>query len=271
VINTSMLDIPSIKKGDPTNVIWAKGPLPPAAPALIYHGTTRYYGQINFQEGTITVAGTSKYIIAHAVLMALAWGFVLPLGVIVARFGKERWPKTWFRYHRANQLLGLCMILAAFIIAMVKLKTPTTGLPGVHRALGITLFTLAWLQPVMAAKRPQNDSPNAPRFFWARAHWWIGRVAIIMAYVQIPIGMMILPAPNAYVILYVCGVVVAIALYALIQLRWDWVHFKREKLGEDAQFFRCCSRGQPGDKGDVVFHGSSEKNTVGAVDMRPIN
>jgi len=83
---------------------------------------------------------------------------------------------------------------------------------------------LVFFQPLWALRRPTNDYPNPLRFFWARIHWWVGRVAIILAYVQIPIGMIIFGAKFGYIVLYVCGVAVAIAIYAITQFYYDWSH-----------------------------------------------
>ena len=46
----------------------------------------------------------------HGILMAVAWGLIIPVGVLVSRYGKP-WT-NWFRAHRAIQVRALVSILA---------------------------------------------------------------------------------------------------------------------------------------------------------------
>jgi len=141
----------------------------------------------------------------------------------------------------------------------VQFRPPNYGLSNVHRNLGITLFVLVCWQPLMAWVRPHADPPTKKRFYWARLHSWIGRAALIIAYVQIATGLVLLGSPYPYVVLYVCGVAVTIALFALIQFRWDLVHFERGILGQEVHFFPCWPRE---DKGPIVFHKSINSDAV---------
>jgi len=197
-------------------VVWATGTLPSSAPYLNYHGMgNRNFGSINYYTGAITVAGANKYLTAHAVLMSLAWAFFLPIGIIWARNAKKfGW---WIHVHRGIQLFGLTLVLIAFIIAWVKVSTGTTGgLYDVHRSMGITIFVLGWFNPINALFRPHPTPLTPQRFWWAKLHIWIGRTAVILAYVQIPVGMYLVNASHPYIVLYVCGVAIMLAAYAVV-------------------------------------------------------
>jgi hypothetical protein len=75
---------------------------------------------INFVGGTCGAADLTilhkKW--AHGWLMGLAWGFFLPLGVVIARFMKGTRPPLWFHLHRICQITGIVLTIAGFGLAM---------------------------------------------------------------------------------------------------------------------------------------------------------
>lgn len=78
--------------------------------------------------------------------MCLAWGFLIPLGVVIACFrtvyGLSSW---WFHLHRALQLLGFIVSVVGMSVG-VYLDTGEGGLVWQHKIIGITVNTLALVQ-----------------------------------------------------------------------------------------------------------------------------
>lgn len=56
---------------------------------------------------------------AHGWLMAIGFGLLTPLGIVVARHGKAIRPPLWFHAHRAIQATGTACVLSAFILIFV--------------------------------------------------------------------------------------------------------------------------------------------------------
>jgi hypothetical protein len=62
--------------------------------------------------------------------MIVAWLILFPCGIICARHkwafkGKKLWGKeAWFYTHMILQILGICLFLAAIVIAFVELDPP---------------------------------------------------------------------------------------------------------------------------------------------------
>lgn len=56
---------------------------------------------------------------AHGWLMAVGFGLLIPLGIVVARHGKGVRPPLWFHAHRAIQVTGMACVLAAFVMIFV--------------------------------------------------------------------------------------------------------------------------------------------------------
>ena len=56
---------------------------------------------------------------AHGSCMLVGWGFLLPMGVTIAKTMRHRNP-LWFKVHRACNVLGLVFATVGFIIALVR-------------------------------------------------------------------------------------------------------------------------------------------------------
>lgn len=135
-------------------------------------------------------AGTSKLIIAHAVLMTLAWYVFVPTALLFARVLRSCWPTLkpgglliWFHVHRTSNLLAIAMMVAAFILVMTAKDwlwvKPASSWGGKHAILGLISLILAWLQPFISTLRCTPDNPRRPLF--NRAHRAIGIAAFIFA------------------------------------------------------------------------------------------
>ena len=78
--------------------------------------------------------------------MCLAWGFLIPLGVVIACFRTVRGMGTWwFHLHRALQLLGFLVSLAGLSVG-VYLDPGEGGLFWRHKIIGIAVNVLALVQ-----------------------------------------------------------------------------------------------------------------------------
>ncbi|WP_225981634.1 cytochrome b561 domain-containing protein [Paracidovorax avenae] len=90
----------------------------------------------------------------HGRLMVLAWAFLLPLGVLAARFFKvvpgQRWPdeldhKAWWHAHRLLQSAGMAAMLAGLWLAWGR-GTGAGALAQWHHVLGMAVVVLGLLQ-----------------------------------------------------------------------------------------------------------------------------
>ena len=93
----------AVSGADDNSVVWAHGE--PGDSARGYHGTAnRGAAVLNLRTGAVATPGGSAAQITHAVLMILAWGILLPGGVISARCFRHRPNACWFKWHRAAQV-----------------------------------------------------------------------------------------------------------------------------------------------------------------------
>ena len=142
------------------------------------------------------------YMRAHGTLMIVGWGFLLPSGVIMANLGKHIKNAFWFQFHRANQVVGLCVAFAGWVLALHEFdvfSAGTSNISFVHGTIGIVVMTIGLLQPVNAFFRPHKEAghpKSAARTYWEYLHKGFGYSAVVLAIAQIAIGISILSKPN---------------------------------------------------------------------------
>ncbi|KAI7840061.1 hypothetical protein COHA_006192 [Chlorella ohadii] len=196
-------------------------PLIFAAGGVYNDGSMRQHGQ--YGSGTLDLStGTlsdpevdskpvSALIAAHLWLLLLGWGVFIPLGIVIARTMKERDP-LWFHLHRAIQCLGLLMGLIGFGLGFA-IAGGWNGRFPVHRNLGMAATIFGLVQLPALRWRPKLTSPH--RRLFNLCHWYIGRVAVILAVANIFYGMIAVLAVSsgawaAYTA--VLGVIVGLAV-----------------------------------------------------------
>lgn len=78
--------------------------------------------------------------------MCLAWGALIPIGVVIATFRTVRGASPWwFHLHRLLNILGLLVSLAGLSVG-VYLSPGEGGLTWQHKIIGITVNVLAVVQ-----------------------------------------------------------------------------------------------------------------------------
>lgn len=103
----------------------------------------------------------------HGRLMVLAWGVLLPLGVLIARYFKimpgQDWPREvdnriWWHSHLTLQYSGGVATLVALVLIFWAPRTGTAG--NVHIVLGWVVAGLACLQFLSGWLRGSKGGPT---------------------------------------------------------------------------------------------------------------
>ncbi|GAX79928.1 hypothetical protein CEUSTIGMA_g7368.t1 [Chlamydomonas eustigma] len=151
-------------------------------------------------------ANPHSAVVSHGVLMILAWLVLLPLGVMSAR---HRWlfPASntsasnshsvalWFTVHQALQLSGIVLFTIGFVLpwTMFGKQHGDSGqedsLMKSHGIIGITMAVLTYAQLLLAFLRPKPDARY--RKWWNLQHWFTGRSALVLAIINITIGVQV--------------------------------------------------------------------------------
>ena len=161
----------------------------------------------------------------HARLMVVAWGIMIPIGVVVARYFKitrrQNWPlqldnQLWWTSHLALQIGGCLLSLVALGFAFGAPSEPGSALGTAHGALGWSIVLLAAAQLVGGALRGTSGHPDVRldaelratldagdhyamtlrRCVFEYAHKLVGYVALALAGVNIVLGLALTDAPR---------------------------------------------------------------------------
>lgn len=202
-------------------------------------------------DNVITSSGSNfgKKARVHGALMLIGWGWLLPSGVVVAKFFRHRPNGLWFQIHRALQTIGLLCTIAGFVIAIRNFDVfqAKGEISYQHGVMGATTMALGMFQPINALLRPhaneEGQEQNSLRTAWEILHKGIGYGTILLAVATIGVGTTLLPKPNdqrAYQMAYGIGVgcclllLVAFGIYdksAWQEVPQDSKPDKTEKLG----------------------------------------
>jgi hypothetical protein len=150
----------------------------------------------------------------HGRLMTLAWGVLIPLGVVIARYFKvtprQDWPREldnllWWHGHLACQYLGGLAMLAGFLV--IWLPGAGEGSAWLHRSLGYVVlgfgalqFVAGWLRgskggPTDANPRGDHYDMTLRRVVFELVHKTVGYLALAFSAATIMTGLWAANAP----------------------------------------------------------------------------
>ncbi|CAM0952991.1 unnamed protein product [Alopecurus aequalis] len=127
----------------------------------------------------------------HGFMMFVAWGILLPGGILAARYLKSLKGDGWYQIHVYLQYSGIAIMFLGVLFAAAELRGFYVS--SVHVKFGVSALLLAGLQPLNAyfrPKRPANgEIPPRNRVLWEYLHVITGRSAIIVGVVAMFTGM----------------------------------------------------------------------------------
>lgn len=183
----------------------------------------------SFPTGSVGESAADKLqkrVRTHGALQVFGWGILLPIGVLFARYAKSLDP-AWFYIHITFQMIGFIFVIAGLGTGVsLANEINVHGLAG-HKGLGFFLFALAILQVLAVIARPGKDAKL--RKYWNWYHWWVGRLALFLACINIFVGLNLTknnragtnPLKTSYIILLVLELVVFAILEALYWFKWN--------------------------------------------------
>lgn len=201
----------------------AEHPLAPANLASV--------GTVDLATGIASVVGPphQKLENAHGVISAVAWGILVPIGVMAARYLRPfPWADPlWFYLHITCQLTGYTLGVVGWGLGL-QLQKYASPIKYFHRNVGISIFVFATLQVLAMVLRPKRGSKH--RRYWNMYHHTVGYATIILSIVNIFEGLDLLQPESKWKDAYI-GVLVALAVIAALLETAAWVAWLRRSKG----------------------------------------
>ena len=191
--------------------------------------------------GIVSAVALPPVLLWHAGLMIAAWGLLLPLGALLARFFKvtpdQDWPRQldnpfWWRWHRLLQYGGLAMltVAAGLVYAESGLR-----LDSLHTRCGAIAVGLAWLQVIGGWLRGSKGGPTEPdprgdhydmtlrRRLFEAIHKPAGWAALAIAAAAVQTGLHLVAAPVWVVVAAGASSVMIVIAFAAFTRAGRWV------------------------------------------------
>jgi hypothetical protein len=182
---------------------------------------------INFTAGGASTQSALTYTLAkaHGCLMILAWVLFASIGIVMARYYKDMWPnnsiigeKVWFILHVSCQIMCFLCVTSAFILIFCQIGGYSNSLQDpytAHPILGIITFSLAFINPFIAAFRCKPNHPKRPIF--NVIHFFVGTLAYVLAIPTMMLGLRLNKAGSVLVGLdYPLGILIAFVGFQVI-------------------------------------------------------
>ncbi|KAF6991801.1 hypothetical protein CFC21_008847 [Triticum aestivum] len=197
------------------HIILAFGPGVPVKNKLSKHQDKTSF-TFDFTTGKGFADGPFPYGLrrAHGGLNLFAWGILMPIGAILARYFRRMDP-LWFYLHVGIQFAAFIIGLAGVVAGVALYSKIQADIPA-HRGLGIFILFLGILQVLAFFLRPNTDSKY--RKYWNWYHHWSGRLVLFFAAVNIVLGIHVGGGHDSWKIGY--GFNLAILLVAVIGLEF---------------------------------------------------
>ncbi|KAI4605569.1 hypothetical protein J4E83_010562 [Alternaria metachromatica] len=166
-----------------------------------------------------SMASYKALIIAHGVLAVIAFLFVIPAAIFMARF-YHRNPRTALRVHIWLQVAAVLLSTAAIVCSFQAVGLERS-LTNPHHGIGVALYTLVMVQFLGGALIHKLEK-GKERFkipLKLMVHQWLGRTIALLGLAQIPLGLTLYGSPLALFILFAVWTFILVILYFVLSYR----------------------------------------------------
>jgi hypothetical protein len=161
-------------------------------------------GYVSISRGTFSsIKNVGDLYIAHGVIMTLAWGILVPLGIFVARYFKNSKVLNWRSSHSTLQMGAFLLFVSAFFIAVAANQASGVHFNSVHAILGLITILLGMLQPILGL------------CVGGVIHRAIGYLTLLLAIVEIFLGLRKVDAHIGFFVAFalIVALTIGIAVY----------------------------------------------------------
>lgn len=183
-----------IEPTTPLKVIWAMGAkwsLDHLTQSNMHSVKSNKPVRVSLIRGSAEAEEDLRPVLAvHGFMMFLAWGMLLPGGILAARYTKHLPGDIWFKIHVYSQYSGLAITFLGLLFAVAELRG--FHLVSLHVKFGILTILMGCMQPINAyfrPKKPENGNPSTNRIIWEYVHTYVGRCSIFVAVPALISGM----------------------------------------------------------------------------------
>ncbi|XP_077250985.1 cytochrome b561 domain-containing protein At2g30890-like [Tasmannia lanceolata] len=178
----------------------------------------------------------SFQITLHGFFLWASIGFLMPVGILIIRMSnREECGKRLKVLFYSHVILQLASVLLATAGAVMSIKNFDNSFNNTHQRIGLALYAIIWLQPLIGFCRPQRGSKR--RSIWYFVHWILGTGVSILGIINIYTGLHAYHTKTSksvrlWSILFSAEISLIAFLY-LFQDRWEYMQKQGVILGDE--------------------------------------
>ncbi|KAG0613403.1 hypothetical protein M758_6G100100 [Ceratodon purpureus] len=131
------------------------------------------------------------WIKVHGWLMWLGMGLLMPVAIVMVRFSQQarargdlKTVRTLVYAHIFIQVIAVLAVICSAVVAIMKFDN---NFHYTHERLGLALWILVWLAPLVGFIRPDHGMKSRPA--WYAAHWLFGTAGVLLGFYNIYTGL----------------------------------------------------------------------------------
>jgi len=177
----------------------------------------------------LNVIGTCPLCLIHGALMFWGYFILMLAGIFVARYVKP-YAKWWFYLHIVLMSFAIIIITVSFALAMTIMGgadgvPPEIGGPSMmvmnsHHIIGFITYALTGLQAFIgpAAHFMYDRNRKRPPIFPDMTHWGIGYLTLLLAAVNICLGIWTMTLPLSFAGVFFAFLAAAAILFGAMEI-----------------------------------------------------
>jgi len=182
--NDTKTDIP-IRVDGSTRFLFAYG----TSNVFDYHAQNRIVIDLTLSTGDFSIYDIKELLyVAHGALMVFSFGICMTFGIFVARYLRHR-VQFWFPLHVFIQTIAIIAACCAFGIGIYLVHDHFATLHGKFGYFIVTASILTGALGIIADRMYVENRTKTP-FFPDKLHWWVSRIVVLLAYVNIILGIL---------------------------------------------------------------------------------
>ncbi|XP_077229417.1 cytochrome b561 domain-containing protein At4g18260-like [Tasmannia lanceolata] len=178
----------------------------------------------------------SFQITLHGFLLWASMGFLMPAGIVIIRMSnRQECRKRLKVLFYCHVILQIASVLLATAGAIMSIKNFDNSFNNTHQRIGLALYALIWVQPLIGFCRPQRGVKGRSK--WYFVHWMLGTGVSILGIINIYTGLYAYQTKTSrsvklWSILFSAEVSLIAFLY-IFQDRWEYMKKQGVILGEE--------------------------------------
>ncbi|KAL1895560.1 hypothetical protein Cpir12675_003199 [Ceratocystis pirilliformis] len=175
--------------------------------------TMRYNGMANRFS---TWSEYRRLVVAHAVLAAIVFLFIVPFAIFGTRFFRSA--SRGRKWHNQLLIFGSLLLLASFMLGFFAVG-PKRSLTNPHHGIGVALFVM-YACYILGDRLVENIKTE--RSVRRYIHMWGGRFLTLLGIIQVPLGLTLYGASKMWFIAYSIHTAFMLAAYFVLDYKSYW-------------------------------------------------